>query len=270
MALIGRKRARMADRDRAVEVINAAYAEGQLTVDEREDRVHRALLATHLGDLDQVMSDLQKAPPQMPGTDAAEPTSWWGRTSRRTKLGIAGALLVVVGGGVAIAQMGEDDSTSVGQPEQYFVPATAEAVEDLIADQEAEFGTTRSYGVNLQAQLSTVDVPTDDGRARYQQWMPLGDGTFRENGEITAAGDQIEFDLADVDLEALDRQIERAWTTLEVPDPTYATLVIQHWDQHDEPRISINVTNEYEEYGYVVTDLAGRVMEQRPFDPTSP
>lgn len=269
MALIGRKRARMVDRDKAVEVINAAYAEGQLTTEQREDRVHRALLATHMGDLDQVTSDLQRAESAVPEKVGAAPDSWWARTSRRTKVVIAAALLLVVGGGVAITQMGEDDPTTQTQTQQYFVPATAEAVERLIADQEAEFGTTKSYGVNLQAQLSTVAVPTDDGRARFQMWKPLPDGGFESSGEITGAGDQIEFDLADVDLDALDQQIESAWTTLEVPDPTHATVVIHHWDQHDEPRISINVTNEYEEYGYVVTDLAGKVIEHRPFDPSS-
>src|SRR5690606_29134474 len=113
-------RARMADRDKAVEVINAAYAEGQLTPEQREDRVHRALLATHIGDLDQVTADLQKADTQESEVTEAAPTSWWGRTSRRARVGIAGALLVAVGGGVALAQMGEDDSTSVTQPQQYF------------------------------------------------------------------------------------------------------------------------------------------------------
>src|SRR5690606_19845427 len=159
-----------------------------------------------------------------------------------TKVAIAGVLLVAIGGGVVVAEMtgGSDSVVAVETPS--YVPATADGVAGLIADQEAEFGTTRSYGVNLQRELSTVAVPTQDGRARYQQWT-VDDGDFEESGEVTGAGDQIEFDLADVDLDELDQQIENAWTDLEVPDPTHATLVIQHWDQYDEPRITINVTN---------------------------
>ncbi|WP_162598638.1 DUF1707 SHOCT-like domain-containing protein [Nocardioides gilvus] len=259
----------MVDRDHAVEVINAAYAEGQLTTEQREDRVHRALLATHVGDLDQVTSDLQTAQPEELGSEVA-PTSWWGRTSRRTKVAVAGALLVLAGGGLAVAEMGGDsDSVVEAQDPPYVVPATAEAVEELIADQQEEFDTTKSYGVSLQAELSTVAVPTDDGRARYQQWT-VGDGTFEASGEVTGGGDQIEFDLAEVDIEALEASFDSAWTTLDVPDPTHATLVIDHWEQYEEPRITINVTNEYDEHGYVVTDLAGRVIEREPFDPTSP
>lgn len=270
MALVARKRARMADRDRAVEMINAAYAEGQLTTQQREDRVHRALVATHLGDLDQVTADLQTSESEAPKSAESAPTGWWERTSRRTKVAIAGVLLVAIGSGVAVAEMGGGpDSAPVAVETSSYVPATADGVAGLIADQKAEFGTTKSYGVNLQRELSMVEVPTQDGRARYQQWTVAG-GDFEKNGEVTGAGDHIEFDLAEVDLKALEQQIDRAWKTLGVPEPTHATLVIQHWDQDDEPRISINVTNKYEEYGYVVTDLGGRVIEERPFDPTSP
>lgn len=266
MALIGRKRARTGDREEAVELINAAYAEGQLTTDQREDRVHRALVATHLGDLQQITSDLQ------PGEPAAlAPQGRWQRMSRRTKLGIAAAVLALGVGGVFVAeQIGGNDSTSVSEQESYVVPATADAVEGLIADQMSEFGTTKSYGISLQSQLSTLRVPTGDEYARYQEWSPVVDGSFEANGDVRGAGDQIEFDLADVDLDALARHIATARATLDVAEPAHTILVIHHWAEDDQPTISITISNEFEETGYLVTDLAGKVLERRAYDPASP
>lgn len=267
MALLGRKRARTQDRDQAVEVINAAYAQGQLTDAEREDRVHRALVATHVGDLAQVTADLQPAQ-KTPQTSQVS-QHWWQRTSTRTKLAVGAAALVLVGGGVAATQTGGDEPVAVVEA-PYFVPVTAEAFTDLVADQEAEFGTTRSYGVNLQEQISTVAVPTDDGRARFQEWRPREDGTFAAHDDPQGAGEYREFDLADVDVEALEATMDEAWGSLKVPEPTRIALVVQHWEPHDEPRITVNVSNDYDEHGYVVTDLAGSVVERREFDPASP
>ena len=267
MALLGRKRARTQDRDQAVEVINTAYAQGQLTDAEREDRVHRALVATHVGDLAQVTADLQPAQKTPQASQVSQ--NWWQRTSTRTKLAVGAAALVLVGGGVVATQTGGDEPVAVvGAP--YFVPVTAEAFTDLVADQEAEFGTTRSYGVNLQEQISTVAVPTDDGRARFQEWRPREDGTFAAHDDPEGAGEYREFDLADVDLAALEANLDAAWETLAVPEPSRTALVLQHWEHHDQPQVTITVSNEYEEYGYLVTDLAGSVVERRAFDPHAP
>lgn len=265
MALMGRKRARAKDRDEAVEVINAAYGEGQLTAVQREDRVHRALTATHLGDLHQLTADLQPEAPAAP-----EPPNPWRSSSRRAKVAVAAAVLVVVGGGVVATQVGSDDDAVVRAVPEHVVPATAEGLAELIADQEEELGTTRSYLVSLQHEMSSVRVPTDDGRSRFQEWRPEEDGSFTPRDEVRGAGDYREFDLADVDIDALADTIDRAWAELEVPDPTDTTLVIQHGEFDDGPRISITVSNEFGEHGYVVTDLAGRELQRREFDPASP
>ena len=54
-------RAADADRDRVVEVLNAAYGEGRLSKDEYDDRVGAALAARTYGDLDQLTADLPVA-----------------------------------------------------------------------------------------------------------------------------------------------------------------------------------------------------------------
>lgn len=263
MARSHRKRARTVDRDEAVDLLNTAFADGRLTAAEREDRVARALAATHLGDLDQVTSDLR--PDRSPAA-VSEP-GWWQRTSRRTKVALAAALLVVVGGAVVLGSGSDDETVSGAHQAPYAVPVTVEALEGLIAEQATEFGTTMSYGVSLQVELTTLNVPTSDGAARYRPMRPLRDGGLEPAGEIRGAGEYRAFDLADVDLDALGRVMERARTSLDVPAPHHLVLVIQHWEHDAEPQISITVTNDYAETGYVVTDLGGEVLQREPFDP---
>ena len=49
-----------ADRERAVELLRAAAAEGRLDSDELEERVSRALAARTHGELDELLNDLPK------------------------------------------------------------------------------------------------------------------------------------------------------------------------------------------------------------------
>lgn len=62
-------RASTADRERAVDVLKAGYAEGRLTKDEYDDRAGRAFAARTLGELAAVTADLpggHPAPPAWP------------------------------------------------------------------------------------------------------------------------------------------------------------------------------------------------------------
>jgi len=58
-----------ADRDRTVERLRAAAAEGRLDPDELEDRVSRALSARTQGDLDMVLGDLPEPHVPAPAPD---------------------------------------------------------------------------------------------------------------------------------------------------------------------------------------------------------
>jgi len=59
-------RASTVDRDRAVELVTAAYTEGRLDKDEHDARVERAMTATTFADLDAVVSDLPGGRPPAP------------------------------------------------------------------------------------------------------------------------------------------------------------------------------------------------------------
>ncbi|GGD31197.1 hypothetical protein [Nocardioides daphniae] len=197
-----------------------------------------------------------------------QPAGWWERASLRVRVVLVGLALALVGGVVGAVQIwGDDDGTPSATSAGYVVPATADDLERLVADHVAQFGTSRSYGVSLQAALSVVRAPVDEGSGRYQEWRPTREGGFEAGGEVRDAGEYREFDLADVDLAALDANLDAAWEGLRVPDPTYATLVVERARDSDQPRVTIHVHNDFEEYGYLVTDLAGTVLETRVFDP---
>jgi Domain of unknown function (DUF1707)/Domain of unknown function (DUF4190) len=57
----GKMRVADADRDRAVEFLNAAYSEGRLAKDEHDGRLESALSARTYADLDQLVTDLPAA-----------------------------------------------------------------------------------------------------------------------------------------------------------------------------------------------------------------
>jgi Domain of unknown function (DUF1707)/Domain of unknown function (DUF4190) len=57
----GKMRACDSDRDRVVELLNAAYGEGRLSKDEYDDRLENALSARTYADLDQIVADLPSA-----------------------------------------------------------------------------------------------------------------------------------------------------------------------------------------------------------------
>jgi hypothetical protein len=84
-------RASSADRDRAIDVLKAGYAEGRLTIQEYEARADQALAAPTLGDLARVTADLpggHLAQPAWPGAHLAQP-AWPGAPASTNSLAIA-------------------------------------------------------------------------------------------------------------------------------------------------------------------------------------
>ncbi|GII64977.1 hypothetical protein Skr01_50620 [Sphaerisporangium krabiense] len=70
------------DRDGVVELVTSAYAEGRLSKDEFDERLHRAMTARVHGDLAPIVADLNAVPsvppPPMPPAWPGQPRSWPG------------------------------------------------------------------------------------------------------------------------------------------------------------------------------------------------
>lgn len=67
------------DRERAADVLKAAYAEGRLTKDEYDYRLHRALAARSIEELQQLTGDVPNGPAAMPPAlyPPQQPMPYW-------------------------------------------------------------------------------------------------------------------------------------------------------------------------------------------------
>lgn len=75
-------RASDTDRERVVELLREAHADGRLTIDEHAERVERAYAARTLGELSELTLDLTPAEQQPLRVDARPLTAMFGRVSR--------------------------------------------------------------------------------------------------------------------------------------------------------------------------------------------
>ena len=262
------KRARTADREAAVELINTAYVDGQLTATERDAKVSRALVARTLAQLEGVTSGLQRPQPAAPPTDASAGglRGWWRGRSRPTRIGIAVAVMVALSAGAVVWLNQPEDEPHLGRTAREPVSGDIETVLTLLADYESEFGTTQSYGIIVMRDWTRVLVPTDDGRARYEEWTLVATGQFEKTG-ARGAEELEKFDLTGVDLDALGITLDDARAGLGVENPNRTDITIDHRTSDKRPRITVGVANKYEESAYVITNLEGNVLTSKPLRP---
>lgn len=261
------KRARNADREAAVEIINAAYVDGQLSETERDDRVSRALVARSTAQVEHSTTGLQRPQPTAAPTAAPKGgiSGWWRSRSQAAKVGIVAAALMLPPAGLATTNLVEPDDTSeIGQTEAAPVTVDAETLSGLVSAYESSFSTTQTYGIVAMRDWTRVMVPTGDGPARYEEWTLVADGTF-EQTDTRGAGDLQEFDLADLDLEALAVTLAEAESGLGVEDPNRTQVIVDHRTPAKRPQVVVNVSNKYVESAYLITNLAGKVTTREPY-----
>lgn len=122
-------RARDEDRNEVVEALEAAFVDGQLTADEREERVAAALEAVTLDDLKELVRDLQNAPERFrSGVVASVKAAAAAAPPRRFVVAALGiAALIAVPFAVTAAFDGAEPTTYAVQSEDE--KAESEAVE---------------------------------------------------------------------------------------------------------------------------------------------
>ena len=265
-----RTRARTADRDRAIDIINAAYADGQLGEIVRENRIEAALQATTLGQLRALTQDLQH-----PDQKGRAPRKKWhslerrdpAPVPRRTKI-VAGSIIAVL---VALAVVGvvtnDPPERPAGAPIEFTISTSS--LREVVETYEDQFPTTEAYRLTFAPEAVVAYVPTDDGRERYEEWRwSDGDegGRFRQVVEArTAQGRFARVDLADVDIDRIEANMRRAEAEVGVEDPEEVSVWIEHPSYEDQAVVRIQVVNAYDELGYLFTDLAGEVLRVQRF-----
>ncbi|CAM3432797.1 DUF1707 domain-containing protein [Nocardioides dubius] len=126
-------RARDVDRNDVVEALEAAFVDGQLTADEREERVAAALGAVELDDLRVLVKDLQNAPERFrPGVVASVRAAATATSPRRNAV-IVAAVAGIVGIGLVINAIVSDDPLRVPDS-SISADADAEAEAQAVSD----------------------------------------------------------------------------------------------------------------------------------------
>lgn len=283
---VGGFRAKDADRDRFVELIEAAYVDGQLGAQDRELRVSRALSAETLDELKALTRDLQ-VPAGAVAPDVVSATPARSRSRRATGVVVGLVLFVVlvvagVTGVVALAMFavsGESDSaTSTGvasapaeteiSGEQEVAAPTFEMspseVRGFLRAYEEQFGTLEVYEAGFYPSRVGVMVPVRGSRPRVERWSWTGE--WRQDTEasrVTGPGGIV--DLGTVDVRRMFANIDTARRTLDVDRGKLTHVLVNRWFD-DQPSVNIYIGNKFNESGYLKTTPSGDVIRAYPYD----
>lgn len=283
-------RAKDADRDRFVELIEAAYVDGQLGAADRELRIGRALSAETLDELETLTRDLQLPPGYVPPAEPSRsPSPSPPSRSRRVGgmvvgLGVFMALVVAgVTGIVALAFFaasgGPDEVTSQGvetapapigseevveAPEAPSFRMSAPQVRAFVKAYEAEFGTLEAFEVGFYPERVGIQVPVRGSRPRMERWSWTGE--WRQDTTAAAVvGPNQRVDLGTVDVRRMFANIDLARRTLGVERGRLTHVLVNRWFD-DRAAVNIYIGNQFNESGYLATTPAGEVVRAFPYD----
>ena len=286
---MGGFRAKDADRERYVDIIEAAYVDGQLGEQDRELRVSRALTAETLDELEGLTRDLQNRPapvaPVLPRADATR-DSTTDAVPRAARVAVGGvfvvitlvALIMFAMVGVAFMSTGEPEpfapsdvsGEAVPVPmEEVVEPApsfemTAPEVRRFVRAYEREFGTLEAYDVGFYPSRVGVQVPVRGTRPRFERWT--WDGGWTQDTQAAAVTGLTELvDLGSFEVRPLFANIATARKSLGVERGRLTHVILHRW-QGEDPSVNIYIGNTFGESGYLRTTPSGEVVRAFPYD----
>lgn len=256
-----------AAREAALETLHVAYGDGQITLEEYEERAAGVRAADNAWRLERWTNDLQLPPPPTPARRWWESLRTdWRSYSRRTKIVLVSITLAWVVPGVglvvydAVRDPGQDASTVSEQ-------GLSSGLGELREAFEAEFGTTVVGRLQIDPGLARVQVLVETDPPRFQEWL-WQDGSFAQQG-ATRGGQPGTVDLADVDVAAVEATLRSVATGLGVEDVSRVTTII--WPRTPAQtsdggeRISFALRNDFGETARLTTDLDGRELSRDRF-----
>ncbi|MCP2320475.1 protein of unknown function (DUF1707) [Nocardia amikacinitolerans] len=264
----GHIRARNVDRANTIHVLDDALGDGQLTAEEHEAATELASAAKTLGELAELVSDLQRA---------AEPSPTPPRSRRRLLFRAAVGVTAVLGVWAGYFLAGSDDArvaatsrqTIDPNPVQPLVLPTPElntvAGMTLFRDRYREkFGDTVVDELALHRNFATVRRIAPEGPQWSADWNYWG-GFQRPNDIITTRrADTRTVDLAILDVEAIGKALANAPALTKVPDGVVDSIDFSVDDSGTapgRPLVEIRVHNERGQYGRVQLTPAGEVLK---------
>ncbi len=277
-------RAKDADRDRFVELIEAAYVDGQLGSADRDFRVGRALSAETLDELETLTRDLQLPPGYVPpAAPASAPSRSFAALSSGSRraggvvVGLVVFIALVVAGVTGIvalfffASSGGEVTTTTGVPPASAAPEVpveeAEApsftmtpggVRGFVAAYEEQFGTAEAYEVTFFPERVLAEVPVRGSRPRMERWTWTGE--WRQDSTAAAVtGPDQRVDTGAIDVRRMFANIDVAKRTLNVERGRLTHAVLMRW-AGEPTALNLYIGNQFNESGYLRTTPAGDVV----------
>jgi len=169
------KRARDADRDATIEVVEAAYADGQITREDYDRRADLVLRARTLGDLHELVHDLQAPAGAEPlagerrerASVVARRAAPRRRRPRTSRVGVAlagGGVVAALAASLVIGAIGSD-RTGTGPSAALL---TADGYDDLTERVVERFGSDQVFEMVVYPEYAVVRAPVDATSNRYR------------------------------------------------------------------------------------------------------
>lgn len=275
----GHTRARDADRATTRELLDRARADGQLSADEHEALTELAAEARTLGDLDDLVADLQRPRDVAP---TPRPPRSHRRQWYRAAVTVA-AVLAACGGFLAVTREAEPRSAAQAQPVevgtvQPVVVATpslvtTEGIATFLRNYQRKFGDLLVDELTMHDDLALLAraVPGQPNRKIEYDYR----GGFRQSRDITTRKlDTPAVDLGALNVEAIGRALADAPATTRVPGGAVSHFKVSVNDSSSyagygipagQPVIEVHVSNSVQESGHFVMTSAGEVRRVWPF-----
>ncbi|WP_063051922.1 DUF1707 SHOCT-like domain-containing protein [Nocardia arthritidis] len=267
-------RARDADRATTRDLLDSARADGQLSEEEHDTLTELAAEARTLGDLKDLVSDLQRSRDTAP---APRPPR-----SRRRQWYVGAvtvaAVLAACAGYLAVAREAEPRPAAQALPvlDQGAVqplviptpsPHTTEGIATFLRNYQRKFGDLQVDELYMHEDYATLvrAVPGQQNRKVAYDYR----GGFAQSGKIeTRKADTPSVDLGTLNADAIGRALADAATITRVPGGAVSHFMVSAKGDRGsvEPTITVHVNNPVRENGYFTLTPAGEIRLVRPFE----
>ncbi|MFI9411975.1 DUF1707 domain-containing protein [Nocardia gamkensis] len=267
-------RARDADRATTRDLLDSARADGQLSEEEHDTLTELAAEARTLGDLKDLVSDLQRARDVAP---APRPPR-----SRRRQWYVGAvtvaAVLAACAGYLAVTREAEAPRPAAqalpvldqGAVQPLVIPTpsphTTEGIATFLRNYQRKFGDLQVDELYMHENYATLvrAVPGQPNRKVSYDYR----GGFAQSGKIeTRKADTAAVDLGTLNAEAIGRALADAAAITRVPGGAVSHFIVSaNGDRRSaEPTVTVHVNNPVRESGYFTLTPAGEIRLVRPF-----
>lgn len=266
-------RARDADRATTRDLLDSARADGQLSEEEHDALTELAAEARTLGDLKDLVADLQRARDVAPGPPRSRRRQWYvGAVT-------VAAVLAACAGYLAVTREAEEPRPAAqalpvldqGAVQPLVIPTpsphTTEGITTFLRNYQRKFGDLQVDELYMHEDYATLvrAVPGQPNRKVSYDYR----GGFAQSGKIeTRKADTPSVDLGTLNAEAIGRALADAATITRVPGGAVSHFMVQANGNRGsaEPTVTVHVNNPARENGYFTLTPAGEIRLVRPFE----